>query len=75
MLWSTAVSLLCAVIVWSQGDPLGAEGRFEPALPLLFFLASLTALSTVASALLALVLALLASWWRLPQEPGTGFVR
>jgi len=75
MVWATVGCFACVALVWSQGDPLGQHGRLDPALPLLFFLAALSALSTLASALLVVVFGVLASRWRPPLEAGTGFSR
>jgi hypothetical protein len=66
MAWAMVAFLLCAVVIWSQGDPLRQHD------PLLFFLAALSALSGLVSALMALLLGLLASRWRPPLEEGTG---
>jgi len=75
MVWATLGCLTCVALVWSQGDPLGQHGRFDPALPLLFFLGALSVLSTLACALLVVVFGVLASRWRPPLEPGTGLSR
>lgn len=75
MVWATVACFTCLVLVWSQGDPLGQHGRFDPALPLLFFLAALSALSTFVSALFVVVFGVLASCWRAPVENGTGLSR
>ena len=72
MLWATAAFMLSMVVVWSQGDPLGQQGNFEPTLPLLFFLACLSGFGGLASAALALLFGVLASFWRAPLEEGTG---
>lgn len=70
--WMTLACLAGFAGIFCLGDPLGLAGVKHPALPLLFFLASVTGLGMLLCGLMALLSGLLASTWRAPSEPGTG---
>lgn len=65
--------LAAFVGIFCLGDPLGLGGVHHPALPLLFFLASVTGLGVTLSASVVFIYGVLTALWRAPSEPGTGF--
>lgn len=71
-IWIDLLCLAAFVGVFSLGDPLGLSGVRHPALPLLFFLVCVTALGGALVSLLVVIYGVMASFWKAPNEPGTG---
>lgn len=74
-IWADLTCLASLVGVFTLGDPLGQSGVNHPALPLLFFLACVTALGTLLISLIVVIYGLLATFWREPAPAGTGLTR
>ena len=71
-IWVDLGCFAAFVGIFSLGDPLGLAGVNHPALPLLFFLASVTGLGVLMTTLVVVLFGLLATFWRPPVDPGTG---
>ena len=74
-IWTDLICLASLVGVFTLGDPLGQSGVNHPALPLLFFLACVTALGTLLISFIVLIYGLLAALWRESAPAGTGLTR